>query len=284
MGRDNVSDDGDGGGRRGCFAFLALWFPGLRRPDDRRSAQSSTSYSTGSSESTESKDSSYNMSDDTDEESPSFDEQDSSSSSVQSLSVGSGQTARSSSAGSWSSIGDIPSSDTSNSDSQSTESDPEERARRAAESFLRWKDKEYVPLSSEEKRAIKEYRKSVANEEGTYMSTRAQRPRPGDAKRRASREDECVQLSSPADGGGLVRRRSSKIRFTAAVVAHRAANPHNEEVVVVVTEAGEEVPALPRSASILQRSSITEEPPVFVEDLEGSHAEEDVAEWDSHRW
>lgn len=285
MGRHSPDDDEGGGDSRGCFHFLSVWFPGLRSPSERRAAQEASSRSsrgssyssgtsgssTGSAGSSESKSASLNSFDDGDSRS-SHNASDSSSSSS--------PTSTSSSHASWNNLGEFTSSsDSADLEAASAESDPQERARRAAESFMQWKDKEYVPLSADEKRAIKEYRKTVAQEQGTYMSSRAQRPRPGGQKRHNSREGEAVNLNSPAAGGRLMRRRSSKIRFTAAVVASKATDVHNDAV-VVTTEEGEEVPALPRSASILRKSSLRDvsaEPPVFMEDIE--HTPSDLEDY-----
>ncbi|KAG5496019.1 hypothetical protein JIQ42_02905 [Leishmania sp. Namibia] len=245
MGRRSDSEDRSSGD---CYELLASWFLGLRRPTQRRASRGESTSLSCSSSSTNSKSAASDATDE-DDESQSFDE------------LGSLPPQ------SWNSAGDVVSTDSAESDGPSEESDPQERARRAAASFLRWKNKEYVPLSGDEKRAIKEYRRAVAQEEGSYMSTRAQRPLDGAPRRLTPRTDECVDLVSPADGCVLMRRRSSKIRFIAAVVASRAVNVHNDAL--VVTGAGEEVPALPRSASILRSSSMTrptEEPPVFVED------------------
>jgi hypothetical protein len=138
----------------------------------------------------------------------------------------------------------------------SVESDPQERARRAAESFLQWKNKEYVPLSADEKRAIKEYRKAVAQEEGTYMSTRAQRPRPDAPRREKTREGDYIPLDDPAENYAL-KRRHSQIRFTEAVAAPAAADVHNEAVLVPLDD-GVAIPALKPTASILSKSSLTD--------------------------
>lgn len=146
----------------------------------------------------------------------------------------------------------------------SVESDPQERARRAAESFLQWKDKAYVPLNSEEKRAIKEYRKTVASEEGTYMSTRAQRPRPDGPRREKTREGDYIPLDNPVENVAL-KRRHSQIRFTEAVAAPVVADVHNEAVFVPL-EDGVEIPALRPTASILSKSSmadVVDEVPFF---------------------
>ncbi|KAG5497138.1 hypothetical protein GH5_01673 [Leishmania sp. Ghana 2012 LV757] len=246
MGRHSDSEDR---GSRGCYELLASWFPGLRRPTQRRASRDESTSLSCSSSSTNSKSAASDATDE-DDRSQSFDE------------LGSLPSQ------SWNSAGDVVSTDSAESDGPSEESDPQERARRAAASFLQWKNKEYVPLSGDEKRAIKEYRRAVAQEEGSYMSTRAQRPLDGAPRRLTPRTDEC-DLVGPADGCVLMRRRSSKIRFIAAVVASRAVNVHNDAL--VVTGAGEEVPALPRFASILRSSSMTrptEEPPVFLEDSE----------------
>ncbi|KAG5471500.1 hypothetical protein LSCM1_01593 [Leishmania martiniquensis] len=241
MGRHDDSEDE---GSRCCCELLASWFPGLRRPPQHRPSRDESIYSTRSSASSKGAGSDAV---DEDDESRSFDE------------FGPIRF------GSWNSMGDLMSTATSESEAPSVESDPQERARRAATSFLKWKDKEYVPLSYDEKRAIKEYRKAIAQEEGSYTSTRAQRPPDGTSRQVTSRAEECVPLDDSTDGCTLVRRRSSQIRFTAAVVASRAVDVHNDAL--VVRGAGEEVPALPRSASILRSSSVTrstEEPPVFT--------------------
>ncbi|KAG5472175.1 hypothetical protein CUR178_02851 [Leishmania enriettii] len=247
MGRRSNSEDR---GSRGCYELFASWFPGLLRPPQRRASQDESTSVSCTSSSTNSKSAASDATDE-DNERRSFDEL---------LSLTSQ---------SWNSAGDVVSTDSAESDGPSEESDPQERARRAAASFLQWRNKEYVPLSGDEKRAIKEYRRAVAQEEGSYMSTRAQRPLDGAPRRLTPRTDECVDPVGPAEGCVLMRRRSSKIRFIAAVVASRAVNVHNDAL--VVTGAGEEVPVLPRSASILRDSSMTrptEEPPVFVEDSE----------------
>ncbi|KPI85711.1 hypothetical protein ABL78_5243 [Leptomonas seymouri] len=137
----------------------------------------------------------------------------------------------------------------------SVESDPQERARRAAESFLQWKDKEYIPLNGEEKRVIKEHRKTMAMEEGTYMSSRAQRPRPNAPHREVVREGDCIPLEEPESTG--LRRRSSLVRFTKAAALPVATDVHNE-IVLVPLEDGLEIPALKPTASILSKSSIAE--------------------------
>ncbi|AYU81497.1 hypothetical protein, unknown function [Leishmania donovani] len=255
MCRNNNSEDGD---CPGCFGFLASWIPGLRYPAKRCMSQDRSTFSSCSSGSMDTKGASNDVTD-VDDESPLSEE------------------SRSSSTGSWSSMGDLQTTESAESDAPSEESDPQERVRRATASFLQWKNKEYVPLSPDEKRAIKEYRKTVAQEEGTYTSTRAQRQRGGAPKELISREDEWVDLGTPVEDGGLVRRRNRKIRFVAAVIASKEVDVHNDGL-VVVTDTGEEVPELPRCASILRTSCVkhlTEEPPVFVEDLNSCMLEEE---------
>ena len=215
--------------------------------NDRSYEEKSTSYITTSS-------------DDNDEDSGSDSDSTKSSTSSSTTSSSSSSTTSTSSSISTSSSS---SSSLSHSDSLisfesadgfSTESDPQERARRAAQSFLQWKDKEYVPLSSEEKRAIKEYRKAVAQEEGTYMSTRAQRPRPDAPRREKTREGDYIPLDDPAENYAL-KRRHSQIRFTEAVAAPAVLDVHNEAELIVLDDGGE-IPALKPTASILSKSSL----------------------------
>ncbi|CAJ1031874.1 hypothetical protein, conserved [Leishmania lindenbergi] len=247
MGYPSNTEDGEG---CGCCGFLAAWFPGLRSSSPRRPIQdeSTSSHSSGSPGS---KSISYDGAGEENER-LSFDE------------LGSSAT------GLWDSVGGLASPDSLDSDAPSDESDPQERARRAAASFLQWKNKEYVPLSSDEKRAIKEYRKSIAQEEGSYMNARAQRSQERTPKRFTSHVDECANLDCSTECGELMRRRSSAIRFIPAAMASKAVGVHNDAH-IEVTDAGEEVPALLHSASILQQSyvtSLTEESPAFVEDLQ----------------
>lgn len=139
----------------------------------------------------------------------------------------------------------VSNSSSSYQDSESVESDPQQRALRAAESFRQWSNKEYVPLTSEEKRALKEHRRSMASEEGTYMNSRAQRPNPGETPKET---EEFVDLNDPDEHHALARRRS-QIRFTEAVIA---------DVVVAVP--------LQRTGSILSNAmeeQVVDEIPVF---------------------
>ncbi|CBZ29340.1 hypothetical protein, unknown function [Leishmania mexicana MHOM/GT/2001/U1103] len=254
MRRNDSSEDGDS---LGCCGFLVSWFPGLRYPTARQTSQVRSTSSRCSSGSMDTKGDSNDVTDADDESLLS-------------------EELRSSSTGSWRSMDDLQTTESAESDAPSEESDPHERVRRATESFLQWKNKEYVPLSLNEKRAIKEYRKAVAHEEGSYTSTRAQRQREGTSKQLILREDEWVDLGCPNEGGGPVRHRSRKIRFVAAVIANKV-DVHNDGL-VVATDAGEEVPELPRCASILRSSCVehlTEEPPVFVEDLISCMLEEE---------
>lgn len=265
MCRNNDSEDGD---CLGCCGFLASWFPGLRYPAQRCTSPDRSTSSSCSSGSMGTMGASNDVTDVDDENLLS-------------------EELQSSSTGSWSSMGDLQTTESAESDAPSEESDPDERVRRATASFLQWKNKEYVPLSLDEKRAIKEYRKMVAQEEGSYTSTRAQRQRDRAPKLFISREDDWVDLGSPAEGDGLARRRSRKIRFVAAVIASKEVDVHNDGL-VVLTDAGEEVPELPRSASILRMScvkNLTEEAPVFVEDLNSCMMEDEGRSCESAvRW
>ncbi|GET91286.1 hypothetical protein, unknown function [Leishmania tarentolae] len=253
MGRHNHSEDMDG---RCCFGFLSVCFPGLRAPAQRCTSQERSTTSSGSSRSIETNSISSDAIDTSDESSPSG-ELESSSSEL------------------WSSMDNLQTTCSADSEVTSEDSDPQERVRRATASFLQWKNKEYVPLSEDEKRVIKEYRKVVAQEDGSHESMRAPQHRRRASKKPMMREGKRTVLDVPAEDGALIERRRRNIRFVAAMVASKEVDVHNNEF-VVVEETGEKVPELPRRASILRKSSmadLAEEPPAFREDLSSNPPE-----------